>query len=167
MSDLYTELLVKKKKTTKDTLIKAGLIALTALFVFAGLFIHPFFLIGAVGAGVLDYFIIPKTDLEYEYLFVNGDFDIDVIMSRQKRKRVCSFTLKECDIAAPTSSHRMDYYNNNEKLKTLDFSSGEPDHQTFTVITRVKEEPCRVIIEPDQDLKEKMKKTAPGKVFLD
>lgn len=167
MSDLYTELLVKKKKTPKDSFIKYGLIVLTVLFAAAGLFIHPLAFIGAVGLVVADYFIIPKTDLEYEYLFVNGEFDIDVIMSQQKRKKVCSFSLKDCDIAAPLNSHRMDYYNNNEKLKVLDYSSGEEGHDRFAIITRVNEEPCRVIIEPDQSLKEKMKKTSPGKVFLD
>lgn len=167
MSDLYTELLVKKEKTPKDSLIKYGLIALTALSALAGLFIHPFCLIGAVLLGIADYFILPKTDLEYEYLFVNGEFDVDVIMSQQKRKRVCSFSLKESDIAAPVKSHRMDYYNNNQNMKVMDYSSGNPEHEQFAIITRVNEETCKVIIEPDQDLKDKMKKTAPGKVFLD
>ncbi len=167
MSDLYTELLVKKEKTPKDSLIKYGLIALTAIFVVAGLFIHPLCLIGAVLLGIADYFILPKTDLEYEYLFVNGEFDVDVIMSQQKRKKVCSFSLKESDIAAPEKSHRMDYYNNNQNMKVLDFSSGNTEHERFAIITRVNEETCKVILEPDQDLKDKMKKTAPGKVFLD
>ena len=167
MSDLYTELLVKKEKTPKDNLIKYGLIALTAICVFAALFIHFLFLIGVVLLAVADYFIIPKTDLEYEYLFVNGEFDIDMIMSQQKRKKVCSFSLKESEIAAPVKSHRMDYYNNNQNMKVMDYSSGNPEHEQFAVITRVNEKTCKVIIEPDQDLKEKMKKTAPGKVFLD
>ncbi len=167
MSDLYTELLVKKKKRPVDSLIKYGLIVLTAVFALAGLLIHPLILVGAVGLVIADIFLIPRTDLEYEYLFVNGEFDIDVIMSQQKRKRVCSFSLKDCDIAAPVKSHRMDYYNNNEKLKVMDFSSGEEGRETFAIITRVNEEPCRVILEPDQNLKDKMKKTAPGKVFLD
>ena len=167
MSDLYTELLVKKEKRATDTLIKVGLITLTVLFTLAGLFLNPVILLGALALGFADYFIIPKTSLEYEYLFVNGEFDIDVIMSQQKRKRVCSFNLSECDIAAPLNSHRMDYYNNNQKLKVLDYSSGNPEHKRFAVITRIKDETCRVIIEPDEDLIDKMKKTAPGKVFVD
>ena len=167
MSDLYTELLVKREKRFTDSLIKVGLITLTVLFVLAGILANPIILLGALALGFLDYFIIPKTSLEYEYLFVNGEFDIDVIMSQQKRKRVCSFALSECDIAAPEKSHRMDYYNNNQKLKVLDYSSGNPEHNRFSVITRVKDESCRIIIEPDQDLIDKMRKTAPGKVFVD
>ena len=37
MGDLYSELLLKKDKTAKDSLLKYGLIVLTVLAVFAGL----------------------------------------------------------------------------------------------------------------------------------
>ena len=93
MGDLYSELLVKKDKTAKDSLLKYGLIVLTVLAVFAGLIITPLALIIAVALGIACYFVIPKTDVEYEYLFINGDFDIDMIMSKTKRKKVKSFKL--------------------------------------------------------------------------
>ena len=73
MGDLYSELLVKKDKTAKDSLLKYGLIVLTVLAVFAGLIITPLALIIAVALGIACYFVIPKTDVEYEYLFINGD----------------------------------------------------------------------------------------------
>ena len=69
MGDLYSELLVKKDKTAKDSLLKYGLIVLTVLAVFAGLIITPLALIIAVALGIACYFVIPKTDVEYEYLF--------------------------------------------------------------------------------------------------
>ena len=133
MGDLYSELLVKKDKTAKDSLLKYGLIVLTVLAVFAGLIITPLALIIAVALGIACYFVIPKTDVEYEYLFINGDFDIDMIMSKTKRKKVKSFKLSEADLAAPLDSHRMDYYNGNQNMKVLDFSSGNPEHKRFGV----------------------------------
>ena len=48
MGDLYSELLVKKDKTAKDSLLKYGLIVLTVLAVFAGLIITPLALTIAV-----------------------------------------------------------------------------------------------------------------------
>ena len=87
MSELYSEFLVKKESTFKDALIKFGMIGLTVVAVAAGLFLNPLLLIVAIGLGVACYFIIPKTDLEYEYLFVNGELDIDKIMAKSKRKR--------------------------------------------------------------------------------
>lgn len=167
MGDLYSELLVKKDKTVKDSLLKYGLIVLTVLAVFAGLIITPLALIIAVALGIACYFVIPKTDVEYEYLFINGDFDIDMIMSKTKRKKVKSFKLSESDLAAPLDSHRMDYYNGNQNMKVLDFSSGNPEHKRFGVITRLDGNLCKIILEPDEALAQAMKNSAPSKVFLD
>ena len=111
MSDLYSELLVKREHTIKDSFVKYGLIVLTAIAVIAGLIITPLIWIVAVALGIACYFVIPKTDVEYEYLFINGDFDIDMVMAKTKRKRVKSFKLSEADLAAPLNSHRMDYKN--------------------------------------------------------
>ena len=167
MGDLYSELLVKKDKTAKDSLLKYGLIVLTVLAVFAGLIITPLALIIAVALGIACYFVIPKTDVEYEYLFINGDFDIDMIMSKTKRKKVKSFKLSESDLAAPLDSHRMDYYNGNQNMKVLDFSSGNPEHKRFGVITRLDGNLCKIILDPDEALAQAMKNSAPSKVFLD
>ncbi|MDC7288265.1 DUF6106 family protein [Blautia schinkii] len=167
MSDLYSELLVKKEKTAKDSIIKYGLIALTVLFVLAGLFVTPILLIVAIALGVVTYFVTPKTDVEYEYLFVNGEMDIDAVYAKTKRKRIKSLNLAEADLMAPVKSHRMDYYNGNQKMKILDYSSGNPEHNRFAIITRDGNEACKIIIEPDEALAKAMKNSAPSKVFLD
>ena len=152
MGDLYSEYLVKKQPTTKDAVIRYGLIALTVLFAAAGLFMIPLLLIVAVSLAVACYFIIPKTDMEYEYLFVNGELDIDAVMAKSKRKKVKSLDIREADLIAPLNSHRMDYYNGNTKLKTLDYSSGDPSHRRFAVIIKSENENCRIIIEPDEHM---------------
>ena len=112
-------------------------------------------------------FVIPKTDVEYEYLFINGDFDIDMIMSKTKRKKVKSFKLSEADLAAPLDSHRMDYYNGNQKMKVMDFFFVIEDHKRYAMITRDGGETCKVILELDDALANTMKNSAPSKVFLD
>ena len=167
MSDLYSELLVKKKQTAKDMVVKYGLIVLTVIMAIGGLLVNGLLLVPAVALGVACYFVIPKTDLEYEYLFVNGELDIDMIMSKSKRKRVKSIQLAEADLVAPLKSHRMDYYNGNQNMKVLDFSSGNPEHKRFGVITRLDGNLCKIILEPDEALAQAMKNSAPSKVFLD
>ena len=167
MSDLYSELLVKKEPTAKDSIVKYGMIVLTVLAVGAGLFISPILLLVAVALGVASYFVIPRTDLEYEYLFVNGEFDIDMVMSKSKRKKVMSMNLSEADLVAPLDSHRMDYYNGNSRLKTLDYSSGNPEHKRFAIIMKAGGENSRIIIEPDDEMAKAIKNSAPSKVFFD
>ena len=167
MSDLYSELLVKKEKSAKDHMIKFGMIGLIVLFVIAGLFFMPILLIAAIVLGVAAYFVIPGTDLEFEYLFVNGELDIDKIMAKTKRKKVKTLNLQEADLMAPLNSHRMDYYNGNQKMKVLDFSSGNPEHKRYAIIARDGGETCKIIIEPDEALAKSMRNCAPSKIFLD
>lgn len=56
MSDLYIELLVKKKKTSTDTLLKVLMIGATVIFVLGGILFNPIILLLAVVMGVVDYF---------------------------------------------------------------------------------------------------------------
>lgn len=167
MSDLYSELLVKKESTGKDSVIKYGMIALTVIAVVGGIFVSPILLIAAIALGIACHFILPKTDVEYEYLFVNGELDIDMVMAKSKRKKVKSLNLTDADLIAPLNSHRMDYYNGNSRMKTLDYSSGNAEHKRFAVIIKTGGESCRVIIEPDEQMAQAIKNSAPSKVFLD
>lgn len=86
MSDFYTEQLIKKRATAKDMMIKIGLLALTVLSVLI-LFIFPMGIIAPVVMIARDVFVFRRLDLEYEYLFVNGELDIDKIMNKAKRKK--------------------------------------------------------------------------------
>ena len=167
MGDLYSEYLVKKKPTALDAVIKYGLIILTVLAALAGLFVSPVILVLAVILGVVSYLVIPKTDIEYEYLFVNGELDIDMVMAKTKRKKVNTFDLREADLIAPVNSQRMAYYNNNSKLKILDYSSGDESHRRFAVIIGADGDTCKVILEPDDTMAQAIKNSAPSKVFLD
>ena len=74
MSDLYSELLVKREHTIKDSFVKYGLIVLTAIAVIAGLIITPLIWIVAVALGIACYFVIPKTDVRrFRHRYGNGE----------------------------------------------------------------------------------------------
>lgn len=119
MSDLYTEVMVAKKPTVKDQLIKFVLILFTVLFALAGLVLMPILLVAAVILGVVDYVFIPRLSVEFEYLYVNGELDVDRIFSKSRRKRAASYDLSSMEIMAPWNSHRLDSYKNNRGLKKL------------------------------------------------
>ena len=99
MSDFYTEQLIKKQTTGKDRMIKILLILLTVVSVLI-IFIFPFGIILPVALIALDVFMFQRMDVEYEYLFVNGDLDIDKIMHKARRKRVCSVNINDVEILA-------------------------------------------------------------------
>ena len=53
MSDLYTEVLVKKQQTGKDKVIKGVLIFFTVLFAAAGIMMNPLILLLALVLGIV------------------------------------------------------------------------------------------------------------------
>ena len=114
MSDLYTEVLVKKQQTGKDKAIKGVLIFFTVLFAAAGIMMNPLILLLALVLGIVDYIFIPKLSVEFEYLYVNGELDIDRIYSQSRRKRAASYELSNMEILAPYQSHQLDSYKNNQ-----------------------------------------------------
>ena len=72
MDDFYTEQLIKKQADSKDTLKKVGLIALTVVSVLL-VFVIPVGIILPVVMIVIDVLMFRNLNVEYEYVFVNGD----------------------------------------------------------------------------------------------
>ena len=89
-----------------------------------------------------------------------------MVMAKSKRKKVMSVNLSEADLIAPLNSHKMDYYNGNSRMKTLDYSSGNPEHKRFAIIMKAGGENSRIIIEPDDEMAKAIKNSAPSKAFF-
>ncbi len=163
MSESYVELLVKKKKTPKDSILKGLMIAGVVILVLIGLVI-PLVLIAAIALGVLAYFKMPGLDLEFEYLYVNGELDIDKIMSKVKRKRVGSFDISKAEMVAPVKSHELDYYRQSKDLKVVDCSSGEENANVYGMVIKDEKGMKLVLFEPNQEILDDMRRIAPRKV---
>ena len=164
MSESYVELLVKKKKTPKDSILKGLMIAGIVILVLIGLVI-PLVLIAAIALGVLAYFKMPGLDLEFEYLYVNGELDIDKIMSKVKRKRVGSFDISKAEMVAPVKSHELDYYRQSKDLKVVDCSSGEDHANVYGMVIKDEKGMKLVLFEPNQEILDDMRRIAPRKKF--
>lgn len=167
MSDLYSEELVEKQMTTADTLKKGGLIALLVLSILAGILMHPIILILAAVLGVVCYIFIPRFNLEYEYIYVNGELDIDKVFSKSKRKKGSAFDLGKMEIMAPADSHRLDSYKNNQAIKKVDYSSGRPEAKTYTFVYPSEKEMRLVSFEPNEAMLKDIRQKYPRKLFLD
>ena len=167
MNDGYEEILVKRGKTPKDTILKAVIIGVTAVLVAAGIFFfNPLFLLAGMALGLLGYYLIlPNFDLEYEYLYVNGDFDIDKIMNKTRRKRVASYTLEEMEIIAPSSSHDLDPWRGKASVK--DYTSGQMNKNSYTALYNTSSGQLLVMLELDEDVIRDIRRLAPRKISRD
>ena len=161
MSDYYTEQLVKKKTSGKDIMIKSLLVAVTVMS-FLIVPLMPFLLIVPVLLIVLDYFMFRRLDLEYEYLYVNGDLDIDKIMNRAKRKRMFSMNVSEMELLAPLDAPELRLY---QQAKAVDFTSGTGQAREYALILSDHGELKKVIFEPNETIIEGFYILAPRKVI--
>lgn len=100
MGDIFVEQLVKRKKKPSEQFLKYALTALVVVFALGGLFLAGFLVYLALALAVACYFIFPRFNVEYEYSYVNGEFDVDVIYSMQKRKKKEVFNLQDVDCVA-------------------------------------------------------------------
>ena len=93
MNDGYEEILVKRQPRAVDTVLKILVIAAAVIPVIFGVVFAflPAIAIGIVLGFVGYYLLLPQLDVEFEYLYVGGDIDIDKIMSKRKRKKVASY----------------------------------------------------------------------------
>lgn len=165
MSDLYREILVPRKTPVQNKLAKVGLIILTVFGFLAGMVFIPLMLLGILGI-VACIFLMPKLEVEYEYLYVNGDLDIDAIYSRQKRKRVAEYHAEELEILAPEKSHALDSYRNKNGIKVRDFTSGNPDKKVYAMVMNKEKGQELVKVEIDEVVLGDLRRLAPRKVNL-
>ena len=169
MSELYTEVMVPKKPSGKDQAIKFALIFFTVLFALAGLVLMPILLIGAVILGIVDYIFLPRLNVEFEYLYVNGELEVDRIFSKSRRKRAASYDLSSMEIMAPWNSHRLDSYKNNRSLKKADYSSGieGEGHKPYGFVISRNSQMELVVFEPNETMLKDIRSKMPRKVFYD
>lgn len=161
MDDFYTEQLIKKQANSKDTLKKVGLIAVTVVSVLLA-FVIPIGIILPIVMIIIDVLVIRSLNVEYEYVFVNGDLDIDKIMNKSRRKRMFSIDAEQMELLAPVGAVELMQY---KKAKTYDYTSGTGDAQVYALIASDKGEVKQILFEPNETIVEGFFIKAPRKVI--
>jgi hypothetical protein len=166
MNDAIYEHIVARKSSPLDLVKKVLVILLLViLFMFSFATFGPFALLVMLILGFLaNMFIFSRINKEYEYTLLNHDMDVDVIYSKQKRKRILSFDFQKAEIIAPRNSPRLRSYNIE---KTYDFSSADPDERAFAIIIQLDQKRTCVIVEPDQGMINHMRPWMGSKFHLD
>lgn len=162
MNEFLTEQLVKQQKTAATTIKKAGLVAITVLSLFLSL-IHPMLIWVTVILIAVDVFLFRRMNVEFEYVYFNGDLDVDRILNMQSRKRVFSTNIKEMEVIAPAGATELRPF---QSVKVLDFSTHNPADKAYEMVTQFKGEMVRAVFNPNDKILNEMRNLAPRKVIL-
>ena len=122
------------------------------------------FVIAVILAVVAYYFIFPKLSVEYEYIILNHDLQIDAIYNKSKRKRLQSLDIQGAEIIAPKGSPRLNSY---KPDKTYDYTSGDPNGKVYAIMIPMDQKNICICIEPDAKMIEHMSQWMGMKMFKD
>lgn len=159
MGDYYTEQLIKRKSKIK---LKVGLLAVTLALYLLAYFVVAYAIIPATILTIADIIIFRRMKIEYEYLYVNGDLDIDKIFNKQSRKNMFETNMKDLVVIAPVGHQELKKYAN---VKGQDFTSGYKDRKIYEMVIQEKGVYYKIVFEPNNVILEGIERIAPRKVF--
>lgn len=147
--DNFYEQLVTTYKTGAYNLVNAafyvfGVLALLILSV--NLILFVIFLLLAVGA----FFLKRRLYVEYEYVFTNGEIDIDKIVEMKKRSRVFSFDIKNVELLAPEESQYVKDFAN-KPTSILNLYPSTADKKVFVAMITGGTDRTQLRFVPDEE----------------
>ncbi len=167
MGDSYREIMVQPDTPSWKKMLKTAFPVLAVLCFLGAVFLMLWpLLIGTVGFILLAVFVNPRMDVEYEYLYVNGELDVDTIYSKQKRKKAGTYDIENLEILAPIRSHALDSYVNREGVKIKDYTSQKAPEKSYTLVFSKEGKQEIIKVELDDDIIADIRRIAPHKVNL-
>ena len=164
MNDTYVEVMVARKKNPLLGVARYILYGL-ALVCFILSFGGAVFLIGTIVFAAIAYFVLPRLDIEYEYLYIDKEISVDKIMSKEKRKHVYTVDLNKMEIIAPANSHELDSHKA-RGAKVYDFTSGEEGARVYSIVYAAGGEGTVLVnFEPNEEMLHAIKMVFPRKVL--
>ena len=136
----YTE------KTENAGIIVAGILGIIVSFVLLqGLF---FFAVAVIL--LIEYFVLlPRRSIKIEYSYFDNILEISYIYNKEKKKTKHGIDMRNAEIIAPTDSEEIKAYH---PQKELDFSSGEENRDTYSIMVRLGNQLTQVIVEPNEKM---------------
>lgn len=167
--DSFKEQIVTKIPTPADKMSKA-LIMLAGVVLGIGVIGITFLIMPAfgivsffIGAALIygAFWLSQKYDVEYEYIFTNGEIDIDKIIAQRSRKRLVTLNLNKATAFGVADKS----YSVPDANTLVLASSGEQDSTEYYVEAEHKSlGQTTLIFTPDDDMLELVKRALPGNI---
>lgn len=165
MNDALYEQLVARRQRPADYGVRILCILLvvgTAVLGFPFLGFFAFFIALLLALAVY-YLVFPRLNVEYEYVLLNHDMQVDIIINQEKRKKKLEFDIQSAEIIAPSSSPRLSSY---KPDKIYNFSTGE-EKTAYSIMMPLDQKNVCIILNPDETMLRHMSQWTGRRLYRD
>ncbi len=173
--DVFCEYIVNKKKSVTDflviTLIGAVAIIATYILMLVTMIFGQYnlasiglLLIAGCWWGAIT--LIRNRNIEFEYILTNHELDIDRIVAKSRRKRLCTIDFRHIDLCASISDPAYTAIYANSNGRTVKNYAGDLDATVYFVDFTKESEQMRVIFQPSRRILDGIKKSNPNSVTI-
>lgn len=135
--DTFVEQLIRRQRPGGEALFKCGAVLLGLILITAAfLFVRNFFPVCFALVVILEFFAFVYTVKEYEYSFINGDVDIDMIQGKRRRKTILSVSCREISRMAPVLEGGGALSETYDRVLDAAEGSNSPDRWYFVLETQ-------------------------------
>lgn len=151
-------IIIQRKKSVGKKVGAVVLLFLMMVCFYLGTVISPFiFEIPAVVCGIGGFFLIFKSNVEYEYSYLDGELKITKIKDKRMRKRQEIITMDKVLLIAPSGHESLKTYGTDRSMFRKDYTSGNHQKQVYDLIINTEEGAERLSFEPDEKMLDAMK----------
>ena len=152
MGDVYKEQIVAKKTSAREVLTRTGIIIAALAVAILVMLLAPGILpMVCVLLVILVYYLFSYLVVEFEYIFTNGDLDIDIIYSKSRRRRVFTGSAKSFEAFATLkdAAHSGQF---GQTAGTKCYASSKAAENAYAFISTYKGKRLKVIFEPNETI---------------
>lgn len=167
MDNVYLEYMIKRETVPMDWVKRIGGILLGIILCAAVMILFtPAFAIVFVAAIWGNVFLWRRLDKEYEYIYTDGNLDVDCVFHRSSRKRMVSIDCREFEVVAPAGEERLQSAFERKYDKVLDAGRGGIRENTYIAICNREGNTLKLLFEPSDAILEAMRHYIPRTLVL-
>lgn len=164
INDVFKEQLVSRKTNSKDTMKKIGMILLGVVIIALISLVFPAFsIVSVIFVGWIEFVLIRRFNLEFEYIFTNGELDIDKIYNKLKRKHALTIDVRSFVVMTKMNNPALKSEIGNIN-QVVDYSTGEITDSTYAAVYEQEGKRIQLIFEPNETLFNAIRAYIPKKI---
>ncbi len=161
--DVYSEVIVSRRLARDPQGVQKKLQIAAFVLLFLGIMISFWLLIPDAILWIV-YFISKRVlEVDYEYVHINDEMDIDMVMGGLSRKKLMSFPLSQVELVAYWDAPELEEY---DYIKPMDYSARNWRERPYVMICVVKGKKQKLYLQLNDEMLRTLKMKISSKMIL-